>query len=267
MLKHDTKSSTDKAQSELNDDFQTQPIHSEITTFTDNRPEAVAQRKFQESVDSSQQTAGLEMYQERANNSPQILQTLQFQTLANNNYALNNLPVQRAILDSSLETLGNAFEKDDQVDPQQKAKRDEEIKIRLSTSVADPFKNFLPLGATWDFKHFMLEGEMPPEFGYGIYARLYFGALSTADKVAFMGKANQMRSATVITKVLEQYTPDPELLAAQNQISEDNKIKIGNHLKLKSDANQNVYINDSIDMISEIICLLSLSKDSFSVSL
>lgn len=58
---------------------------------------------------------------------------------------------------------------------------------------------------TWDFKHWMADGEMPPDYHYGFPVREYFDGLSTSDKQKFTLKCKTMRSATNITRVLGQY--------------------------------------------------------------
>ena len=68
----------------------------------------------------------------------------------------------------------------------------------------------IPEDASWDFKHWMVEGEMPPTFGYGFFVRDYFKALSPADRNRFITLAKNMRSSAMITRLLESFPlPNP----------------------------------------------------------
>jgi hypothetical protein len=62
--------------------------------FVDNRPEAIAQRKLQESINNSPRVKQLKAYQEMANNSPQVKHAVQLQTMADNYSAKQQQPAQ-----------------------------------------------------------------------------------------------------------------------------------------------------------------------------
>jgi hypothetical protein len=77
-------------------------------------------------------------------------------------------------------------------------------------------------GATWDFKHWMVDGEMPPDYGYGFKVRNYYSYLTESDKKEFSEYCKNMRSATTITRILTTFELDklaqlgPEQIEAYN---------------------------------------------------
>ena len=64
--------------------------------FMDNRPEAIAQRKLREVVDNSpRRVSQLKAFHDIANNSAQSKRAAQFQAMADNHSAQQQLPIQR----------------------------------------------------------------------------------------------------------------------------------------------------------------------------
>lgn len=63
--------------------------------FVDKRPEAIAQRKLQEMVNSSTQVSQLKAFQDMANKTPKVKQTAQFQPLEDNYSAQDHKHIQK----------------------------------------------------------------------------------------------------------------------------------------------------------------------------
>ena len=90
--------------------------------------------------------------------------------------------------------------------------REQDVILRLK-SFGGPFPQLVEPGGgwhgadvTWDFKHWMADGEMPPDYGYGFPVRTYYKGLDQGDRNKFTTKCKGMKSATNITRILAQYT-------------------------------------------------------------
>lgn len=90
--------------------------------------------------------------------------------------------------------------------------RERDVILRLK-SFGGPFPQLVEPGGgwhgadvTWDFKHWMADGEMPPDYGYGFPVRTYYKGLDQNDRNDFTTKCKGMKSATNITRILAQYT-------------------------------------------------------------
>ena len=59
----------------------------------------------------------------------------------------------------------------------------------------------------------MSDGEMPPDFGYGLPIRTYFKGLAPGDQDKFTAKCKGMRSATNITRIIGQYPLTPTAIS------------------------------------------------------
>jgi len=166
-----------------------------------------------------------EELQAKADNSRSTNQVSQLQSKANqftDRQSPNNFqPVQRVVDDAFIQSqLGDAFsDKEGEVDPEHQSFREEDTEQRLK----DPkmidchLDEISTEGATWDFKHWMIEGEMPPTYGYGFPIREYFKNLSPGDRNNFVETAKTMRSATMITKTIEGFKPDIKGISAPQQ--------------------------------------------------
>lgn len=292
MNTHTEKTQRNKSQSLANENSQMESIRESAFQFIDNRPEAISQRKLQETANNSPQVKQLKAIQESAINSPQLKKSAQLQAVADkysaqtiqkqglerketlqgkfntnqkkeNNTGLpdnlksgmekeadmtgkraldspsaklvlmarnhnNDGVAQRAVNpeeeEKINETLCNPREKHllgdtgklrdadaDDITTHLKKARDKDVALRLS-SFGEPFSTLIQdggpwhgEGVTWDFKHWLADGEMPPDFGYGFSIREYFKGLSSNHKTEFTEKCKGMRSATNITRIIGQY--------------------------------------------------------------
>ena len=105
---------------------------------------------------------------------------------------------------------GELYDKND-ITERLKEGREKDVNLRLKSFDA-PFPQLVEQGGawhgpdvTWDFKHWMADGEMPPDFGYGFPIRTYYKGLDRNDQVEFTAKCKGMRSATNITRIIAQY--------------------------------------------------------------
>lgn len=292
MNTHTEKTQGNKSQSLSNENSQMESIRESAFQFIDNRPEAISQRKLQETANNSPRVKQLKAIQEMAINSPQLKKSAQLQAVAdkysaqtiqkqglerketlqgkfnpiqkkeNNTVLPDNLKsgmeketdmtgkraldspsaklvlmarnynndgvTQRAVNpeeeEKINETLSNPREKhllgdtgklrdadDDDITTHLKKARDKDVALRL-TSFGEPFSTLIQdgglwhgEGVTWDFKHWLADGEMPPDFGYGFSIREYFKGLSSNHQKEFTEKCKGMRSATNITRIIGQY--------------------------------------------------------------
>lgn len=97
--------------------------------------------------------------------------------------------------------------------------REKDVNLRLK-SFGPPFAQLVEQGGAWDgdgvvwdFKHWMADGEMPPDFGYGFPIRTYFKGLAPGDQDKFTAKCKGMRSATNITRIIGQYPLTPTAIS------------------------------------------------------
>jgi hypothetical protein len=58
---------------------------------------------------------------------------------------------------------------------------------------------------TYEFLHCMAEGELPPDYGYGFSMATYFDSLSEENQKAFYKECKDIRSATMITRLITRY--------------------------------------------------------------
>jgi|GEM_PF-3748913 len=105
------KTHENKSQLVSNGETQVKRDGQSTSHFSDNRPEAIAQRKLQEMANSSPeivqmrkllelgnnspQVSQLRAFQEMANNSPQVKQMAQLYAMANNHSAQQHQPIQK----------------------------------------------------------------------------------------------------------------------------------------------------------------------------
>lgn len=127
---------------------------------------------------------------------------------------------------------GELYDKND-ITERLKEGREKDVNLRLKSFDA-PFPQLVEQGGawhgpdvTWDFKHWMADGEMPPDFGYGFPIRTYFRGLAPGDQDEFTAKCKGMRSATNITRIIAQY---PLTQTAINELDDD-KRNIYNHTR------------------------------------
>ena len=122
--------------------------------FVDNRPEAIAQSKIQENT----------------NNSLQVSQLSELQDIANQKNIEKTDLTQKEIDERFVqEQLGNAFDNQSELNPDQKKYREEDTNNRLKDpKMISCYLNEIDDDATWDFKHWMIEGEMPPMYGLSL---------------------------------------------------------------------------------------------------
>ena len=127
---------------------------------------------------------------------------------------------------------GELYDKND-ITERLKEGREKDVNLRLKSFDA-PFPQLVEQGGawhgpdvTWDFKHWMADGEMPPDFGYGFPIRTYFRGLAPGDQDEFTAKCKGMRSATNITRIIAQY---PLTQRAINELDDD-KRNIYNHTR------------------------------------
>jgi len=111
--------------------------------------------------------------------------------------------------------------------------REEDVNLRLKTFGA-PFPQLVKQGGAWhgdevvwDFKHWMADGEMPPDFGYGFPIRTYFKGLAPSDQDKFTAKCKGMKSATNITRIIGHYPLTPKAISELD----DNKRNCYNHTR------------------------------------
>jgi len=127
---------------------------------------------------------------------------------------------------------GELYDKND-ITERLKEGREKDVNLRLKSFDA-PFPQLVEQGGawhgpdvTWDFKHWMADGEMPPDFGYGFPIRTYFRGLAPGDQDEFTAKCKGMRSATNITRIIAQ---SPLTQRAINELDDD-KRNIYNHTR------------------------------------
>ena len=95
MNTHADKTQENKSQSVESNHSQMQSDGESTFQFVDNRPEAVAQRKLQETVNNSPRAIQLKAIQEMANSSLQAKQATQFQSMADNHSSEQQQPIQK----------------------------------------------------------------------------------------------------------------------------------------------------------------------------
>jgi hypothetical protein len=95
MNTHADKTQENKSQSVSALDSQMQSGVESTFQFVDNRPEAIAQRKLQETVDNSPQVSQLRAFQDMANNNTQAKQVAQLQARADKHSAQLQQPIQK----------------------------------------------------------------------------------------------------------------------------------------------------------------------------
>ena len=84
MYTHEDKMQENKSQAVANSLSQLQSNGESTFQYVNNRPEAIAQRKLQESINNSPRVQQLKSYQEMANNSSHVKQIISHQPMANN---------------------------------------------------------------------------------------------------------------------------------------------------------------------------------------
>ena len=84
MNTHEDKTQENKSQAVANSLPQLQSNGESTFQYVDNRPEAITQRKLQESINNSPRVQQLKSYQEMANNSSHVKQIISHQAMANN---------------------------------------------------------------------------------------------------------------------------------------------------------------------------------------
>ena len=111
--------------------------------------------------------------------------------------------------------------------------REKDVNLRLK-SFGAPFAQLVEQGGAWDgdgivwdFKHWMADGEMPPDFGYGFPIRTYFKGLAPSDQDKFTAKCKGMKSATNITRIIGHYPLTPKAISELD----DNKRNCYNHTR------------------------------------
>ena len=84
MNTHEDKMQENKSQAVANSLSQLQSNAESTFQYVNKRPEAIAQRELQESIDNSPRVEQLKSYQEMANNSSHVKQIISHQAMANN---------------------------------------------------------------------------------------------------------------------------------------------------------------------------------------
>lgn len=104
--------------------------------FKDNRPGVLAQRKLQETVNSSPKAMPLKTYQDMANNSLQAKRIAQLQVLANNHSAQNHQPILKKEKKNINDDAG--LEKEVSLPPSKKADKSSGVVQRVVTLMNNP---------------------------------------------------------------------------------------------------------------------------------
>ncbi len=108
MNTHADKTQQNKSQSNANEPSQQQTAGESTFQFSDIRPEAIAQRKLQETANNSPRAIQFKAIQEMANNSPQVKQAAQFQAMA---HAHTKPPLQKYGIEEALQMKADTVRK------------------------------------------------------------------------------------------------------------------------------------------------------------
>jgi len=107
---HADKRQQNKSQANANELSQQQSGGESTFQFLDIRPEAIAQRKLQETANNNPRAVQFKLIQEMANNSPQVKQTAQFQAMAH----AHTIPsVQKHGIEEALQMKADTVQKNE----------------------------------------------------------------------------------------------------------------------------------------------------------
>ena len=120
-----------------------------------------------------------------------------------------NLDEVQAALDSSFmlcNELSQFFNSPEE--RKHKRARERDVEVRLINLGPDFHIDKFPETATWDFKHWILEGELPPPY-YGFLIGDYVAKLTDEQRNNFLQSSSELTSSSQITRALLAITPRP----------------------------------------------------------